>query len=291
MTLSTLRQQFQSQLNQLYPKEEINSFFFLLAEYRLHLSKVAIAVDPDIKIDKNDIDFFDSAIDELLKEKPIQYIIGSTEFYGLPFEVTKDVLIPRPETEELVDWVLSEIRSKKLNNKILKLLDIGTGSGCIAIALGKNLPHADVYALDISREALEIAAKNADQNKVNINFIQQNILDAEAISHELNEVLRFDYIISNPPYVRELEKQEIKKNVYENEPHVALFVKDENPLVFYDRIADLAKKQLKSEGVLFLEINQYLAKETEALLSEKGFEHIELRKDLFGNYRMIKAAL
>ena len=168
MTLSTLRQQFQNQLSRLYPKEEISSFFFLLVEHRLHLSKVAVTVDPHIAIDKNDLDFFDSAIDALLKEKPIQYIIGSTEFYGLTFDVTKDVLIPRPETEELVDWVLSDIHSKNASNKNLNLLDIGTGSGCIAIALGKQLPQAAVYAVDISQEALKIAAKNAHQNGVKI---------------------------------------------------------------------------------------------------------------------------
>jgi len=195
-------------------------------------------------------------------------------------------LIPRTETEELVAWVLDEIKVFT-NNKIteLSILDIGTGTGCIPISLAKNLTSLNISAIDISPEALLIARQNAILNKVTIEFIELDILNAESLPQE------YDVIISNPPYVRELEKKEIKNNVLENEPHLALFVADENPLIFYNKIADLAKKQLSENGMLFFEINQYLGKETINMLVKKGFKNIQLKKDLFGNDRMIKCVL
>ncbi|MDJ0646734.1 MAG: peptide chain release factor N(5)-glutamine methyltransferase [Flavobacteriaceae bacterium] len=295
MTLKELQSKFHLELNSMYPDEEIASFFQLLVQDRLQLTRVEVALQPGLKVNSRDMSFFSNALTELQQEKPIQYILGKTEFYGLPFKVTSDVLIPRPETEELVDRILTELKEKRQRKKDwsqLTLLDIGTGSGCIAISLAKHLPNASIYALDVSEKALDIANQNAKLNKVSINFIQQDILDSDAItnlSKHLSGEQKFDVIISNPPYVRELEKHEISKNVLEYEPHTALFVKDENPLLFYDKIADVAKEQLSKDGILFFEINQYLGEDTRNLLKEKGFENIELTKDLSGNERMIKA--
>lgn len=305
MTISNTKNLFLNDLSNLYPKEEIESFFYLLTEAFLGLKRVDIALNPNKEIVYEIELKFNSALAKLKKEIPIQYIIGTTEFYGLPLIVNKNVLIPRPETEELVAWIIEEVKSRKLkveseklitndksqtpttNNKqqttSLNIIDIGTGSGCIAIALAKNLPHAKVFALDVSQKALNIAKENAELNKVNIQFLKEDILKLKKLS------VKFDIIVSNPPYVRELEKEEINKNVLENEPHIALFVKDENALVFYDKIADIAKNNLKPKGELYFEINQYLGKETATLLKEKGFKNIELKKDIFGNNRMLKA--
>lgn len=280
MTINELKHHYQLRLKLTYPKEEIDSFFYLLIDYKLQLKRVDVALNPNQKIENENLSFFTDALKKLTKEIPIQYIIGTTEFFGLPFYVDQHVLIPRPETEELVNWIVSTT----LNDQI-KILDIGTGSGCISISLAKNLPNTEVWALDVSKDALEIAKKNATLNNVTIQFINENVLTLKALPQE------FDIIVSNPPYVRELEKQEINNNVLENEPHLALFVDNNNPLLFYDKIADLAKNSLTKCGELYFEINQYLGKETVELLKNKGFKNIELKKDIFGNDRMIKAIL
>jgi release factor glutamine methyltransferase len=200
----------------------------------------------------------------------------------LEFEVNPNVLIPRPETEELVDWII-ESQNSELRTQKLKILDIGTGSGCIAISLAKNLPNAEVFALDVSEQALATAQRNAESNQVQIQFIHQSILETEDFEHQ------FDIIVSNPPYVRDLEKQEIKKNVLDNEPHLALFVADNDALLFYRKIAQLAQKNLSPTGQLYFEINQYLGQEMVALLKEMNFQNTELRKDVYGNDRMTKS--
>lgn len=286
MTLKAFKLFFTEALSGTYPKTEIDSFFFILMEEKLNLQRIDTVLKPDFVIpDKNLADLKNILI-RLQKEEPIQYILGNTEFYGLPFFVDENTLIPRSETEELVAWVLEEVASFQNNNVIkLSILDIGTGTGCIPISIAKNLPKAEISAIDISSEALKVAKQNSLLNKVNVKFIELNILKTEKLPQE------FDIIISNPPYVRELEKIEIKNNVLENEPHLALFVANKNPLIFYAKIADLAKQQLSKNGLLFFEINQYLGKETVELLQEKGFKNIELRKDLFGNDRMIKCDL
>jgi release factor glutamine methyltransferase len=237
-------------------------------------------LQPDLAFSESELKIWSFILDQLKKEIPIQYLLGTTHFYGLEFEVNSAVLIPRPETEELVDWI---IQSSKVQSK-LKILDIGTGSGCIAIALAKNLPNAQVFALDVSEQALATAKKNAEKNQVHLSFIHQSILETEDLAQE------FDIIVSNPPYVRELEKHEIKNNVLDNEPHLALFVEDNDALIFYRKIAQLAQKNLKSEGQLYFEINQYLGKETLNLLLEMGFKNCELRQDIYGNDRMIQCS-
>jgi len=296
MTIQELKSRYLNDLLKLYPKEEIQSFFNLLISYKLKLSRTDIALNSNLNIQKENVAFFINALSDLSQEKPIQYIIGETEFYGLPFKVDKNVLIPRPETEELVDWVLKDNKQKKIENRKLQILDIGTGSGCIAISLAKNLPNAEVYALDVSTKALKIAQENAKLNNVNIHFIEGDILNTDVTSSAVERyqsekylLLKFDIIVSNPPYVRELEKQEIQNNVLENEPHLALFVADKDPLLFYDKIADFAKAHLAKNEQLYVEINQYLGKETVKLLNQKGFTDIILRKDLIENDRMIKA--
>ena len=283
MTLKELKTHYLNSLSKLYPKTKIETFFFYLIEEYLDLQRIDFSLQPNKIIENTDFLKFEKALNRLKKEEPIQYILGKTEFYGYPFLVTKDTLIPRPETEELVEWILQELEFQK--KKKTSILDIGTGSGCIAISLAKKNKNLSVSAIDVSKEALEIAKQNAKLNEVNINLIEKDIL----LTKELDTA--FDVIVSNPPYVRELEKVEIKNNVLQNEPHSALFVSDSNPLIFYSKIADLAKNHLTKNGLLFFEINQYLGQETKVMLSKKGFKNIELRKDLFGNDRMIKANL
>ncbi|AUC86590.1 peptide chain release factor N(5)-glutamine methyltransferase [Polaribacter sp. ALD11] len=287
MTLKDFKNYFSEALSETYPKTEIDSFFFILMEEKLNLQRIDTVLKPDFLITDKNLTDLKNILKRLQKEEPIQYILGNTEFYGLPFIVNRNTLIPRAETEELVEWILletSELRTKN-EDKTLTILDIGTGTGCIPISLAKNLHNVKISAIDISSEALKIAKQNALLNKIEVDFIEMNILEVNKLPQQ------FDIIVSNPPYVRELEKVAIRKNVLENEPHLALFVTDENPLLFYNKIADLAKQQLSKNGLLFFEINQYLGKETVAMLREKGFINIELKNDLFGNDRMIKCEL
>jgi release factor glutamine methyltransferase len=281
MTIKHYRDYFIQELTPLYDVGEAESFFYLTLEAKHQLQRVDLALQPDLDFSESELEIWSFILDQLKKEIPIQYILGVTNFYGLEFEVNSAVLIPRPETEELVDWI---IQSSKVQSK-LKILDIGTGSGCIAIALAKNLPNAQVFALDVSEQALTTAKKNAEKNQVQLSFIHQSILETEDLAQE------FDIIVSNPPYVRELEKHEIKNNVLDNEPHLALFVEDNDALIFYRKIAQLAQKNLKLKGQLYFEINQYLGKETLNLLLEMGFKNCELRQDIYGNDRMIQCTI
>lgn len=284
MQLLQFKNWFFNELNNIYPTTEIQSFFNLLINFKLNMSRADVALQFDYEISKKDLDFLKNGLKELKNQTPIQYIIGKTEFYGLPFYVNKHVLIPRPETEELINWILEDLTAKNLQSE-LNILDIGTGSGCIAISLAKNLPNTKVFALDISSNALNTAKQNALLNNVNINFVEANILT----TNNLNQT--FDIIVSNPPYVREIEKQQMHKNVLNNEPHIALFVENENPLIFYDKIADFSKKHLSKNGKLYVEINQYLGLETLKLFKLKQFKKQTLKKDIFNNHRMIKATV
>ncbi len=280
MTITSLKNIFKIHLKDLYPITEIESFFFQLIEFKIGLKRIDLALNPNQELTPDDEIYFSDSLVQLRKEIPLQYIIGKTEFYGLPFKVDKNVLIPRPETEELVSWIIEDV---KKNSDKIKILDIGTGSGCIAISLAKNIPNAEIWALDTSKKALKIAQENAILNNIEIKFINEDILQLDELTTQFNS------IVSNPPYVRDLEKKEIKNNVLDNEPHLALFVKDSNPLLFYDKITDFAKKNLMPNGNLYFEINQYLGKETMDLLEKKELKNIELRKDIFNNDRMIKA--
>ena len=290
MNINKFRDYFNKTLKKLYPTSEIDTFLFLLLEEYLNFKRIDVVLKSNFEISPEDLTLLKSSTKLLEQEVPIQYILGKTEFYGFPFILNEHVLIPRPETEELVTSVLNKIsKLERLHpiekEKKLKILDIGTGSGCIPISLKRSLPFAEITAIDIANEALIIAQKNASLNKVNINFIQQNILKTTG----LDDI--YDIIISNPPYVRVSEKIEIKNNVLKNEPHLALFVEDNNPLIFYSKIAELAKSHLTKNGTLFFEINQYLGKETAELIKLKGFNKIQLKKDIFGHDRIIIASL
>jgi len=290
MNINKFRDYFNKTLKKIYPTSEIDTFLFLLLEEYLNFKRIDVVLKSNFEISPEDLTLLKSSTKLLEQEVPIQYILGKTEFYGFPFILNEHVLIPRPETEELVTSVLNKISKLEPlhpieKEKKLKILDIGTGSGCIPISLKRSLPFAEITAIDIANEALIIAQKNASLNKVNINFIQQNILKTTA----LDDI--YDIIISNPPYVRVSEKIEIKNNVLKNEPHLALFVEDNNPLIFYSKIAELAKSHLTKNGTLFFEINQYLGKETVELIKLKGFNKIQLKKDIFGHDRIIIASL
>ncbi len=283
MKIKEYRAQFIQELLPIYDAGESESFFYLILEDKQNLKRIDLALNPDLAFSNDEIELWNFILAELKKEIPIQYILGKTSFYGLEFEVNSNVLIPRPETEELIEWIIDCFVPR--NDTKLKVLDIGTGSGCIAISLAKNISNAQVFAIDVSEKALVKAQKNASINEVNVTFLEKNILETEDLKQQ------FDLIVSNPPYVRELEKEEIKKNVLDNEPHLALFVDDNDALIFYKKIAELAQKNLSPNGQLFFEINQYLGKEMLELLKKTGFKNIELRKDIYGNDRMIRAVI
>lgn len=284
MLLKQYKTHFFDSLKNIQDEQEIESYFFILTEYLHNLKRVDVALNPNFELSDAEVEKWNTILADLQQEKPIQYITGEAWFYGLRFEVNENTLIPRPETEELLEWIIESQKSKVKSQK-LEILDIGTGTGCIPISLKANLPKANVSAIDVSEKALEVAKRNAASNKVEINFIQTNILEVE----DLNQY--FDIIVSNPPYVRNLEKEEIKKNVLDYEPHLALFVEDTDALLFYRKIAQLALKNLTPNGLLFFEINQYLGKETVELLQNLGFKNIELKKDIYGNDRMIRCSI
>jgi len=293
MKIKEFRNHFNQELLGVFPQTEIDSFFFLLVEKELGLQRIDLALNNQFSISDDTFKHLYNALSRLKSQEPIQYILGETEFYSLPFKVTKNTLIPRPETEELVAWILTEATklqsckdTKEQSSRVKKLsiLEIGTGTGCIPVSLAKNLPNSKITAIDISPKAIKIATQNADLNDGQIDIIEQDILTTKELHQQ------FDIIVSNPTYVRELEKAEIHPNVLENEPHLALFVEDNNPLLFYKKIAELAKNHLTKNGVLYFEINQYLGKETIEMLAEKGFK-TELKKDIFGNDRMTKSTI
>ena len=281
MTLKEFKEHFFKRLSPLYPAQELESFFRILMETYLGLSSIDVHLNPDKKIKLKKLDHLLAALERLVHFEPLQYILGQTEFYGLHFTLNPNVLIPRPETEELVEWILKDTDAGAHFN----ILDIGTGSGCIAVSLAKYLPLASVAALDVSEDALTLSAHNAELNNAEVHFLQQNILETKALQKS------YDIIFSTPPYVRNLEKTEIEVNVLDYEPHLALFVEDHDALIFYRKIAELAKGALSPKGRLYVEINQYLAEETQVLFKEFGFNEVELRNDFAGKPRMIKASL
>ena len=279
MQLKSLQNFFKNGLMGYYPNEEIDTFFYRICSMHLKLKRIDISIKSEMIITNHTFEYFEMVIERLLNYEPIQYILGSTLFFGSDFIVNKEVLIPRPETEELISWVLEQLDP----DKSIKILDIGTGSGCIAISLAKQLPRADVHAMDISLGALSIAKKNAEANGVVIQFIEASILDWES------QDLFFDVIISNPPYVRKSEKEMMSPNVLNHEPHLALFVENNNPLLFYKAIVEMSKRNLNSQGLIYFEINEYLAEETKSLFSSTFFEAVQLKRDIFSKYRMLRA--
>lgn len=278
MLLREIKTIFHNELDEHYGANEVSSFFYILIAHYFEMERFILTIQPKLVVDTQQETLLFNALAQLKQERPIQHITGKAHFMDLDFEVNEHVLIPRPETEELVRWVLEDTSSLPKN---VSILDLGTGSGCISISLAKNLPEAIIKALDISSEALKVAKQNAETHRVHIDFIEADLLN-------LNLKLELDCIVSNPPYVRELEKKEMKANVVDHEPAIALFVPDEDPLKFYSAIVKFASACLKPKGSLYLEINQYLGTEMIALLRANRFTDIELRKDLYGNERMLK---
>jgi len=311
ITLAEAEKAFINQLKSLYGAGEAKSLAFYVIHHLYGMSKSHFLLNRREPIDEITETSLIRILEELKTGKPVQYILGETEFYGLPFKVNPSVLIPRQETEELVEWVIEEVRSPKSEvrspksgvrsrktedgspkseirnrkSEIRNILDIGTGSGCIAIALKKHIPKAIVYGLDISPEALETARQNALLNSTEIEFLQVDILK------DTNQILntKFSIIISNPPYITIAEKHQMHIHVIDHEPHSALFVPDNKPLIFYEHIIDFATTHLFADGLLFFEINGNFGNQVISLLDKKGFSDIELRKDLQGKDRMIKA--
>lgn len=284
MTLEALQEKFRNQLNEFHDENEVDAIFYSLADHFLQMNRFNVSLNKTVDLSELNARLFVEALKRLCKHEPVQYITGIAHFFGLTFKVNRHTLVPRPETEELVDWAIKLINSSKTK---FSILDIGTGSGCIAISLAKQLKQSKVYAIDISNLALTMAAENATLNKVEVEF-----KNADVFNLDLNNGLfqhQFDLIISNPPYVRELEKVEIKPNVLNFEPSQALFVPNNDALMFYNAIVALSLQKLKSGGLLMMEINQYLSEEMLDLMKIHNFESIEIKKDLFGNFRMIKA--
>ena len=285
--MQTIIDYIKNELKPFYPDSEIKSFIRLILEHVCHISSYEISTGKDTKISAIEQLEIERVVASLKEYKPIQYILGETEFFGLTFSVNQSVLIPRPETEELVELIL-----KNHPEENLKILDIGTGSGCIAISLAKNMPSATVYAIDISEDALFTAKENAIRNQVEIQFYRQDILSDNVIAkarHCTEHSL--DIIVSNPPYVTPKEKSEIQDNVIKYEPHTALFVPQDNPLLFYERIADIGHSLLNKSGSLYFEINPLYGKEICRLLQAKDYSDVKLHQDISGKDRMVSAFL
>ena len=282
MKLKVIKEIFLKELSPAYKQEEIVNFFHLFVEHYLGANRFILVLQPEYRIGKEQEQLFFEGLAHLKEERPVQYILGTTEFMGLTLEVNEQVLIPRPETEELVRWMLDDHATRA---KPQTVFDIGTGSGCIAIALAREWPGSRIQAMDISGEALAMARKNALRNQVSVQFLKADIRTWAP------QGPRWDVIVSNPPYVRESERGGMSKNVIGYEPAQALFVPDERPTLFYEAISQLARDYLNPGGLLYLEINEGLATDCQALLKEHNFSEIELRKDLFGKDRMLRAQL
>ena len=260
------------------------------------LSTAQLLAEPNLQLTEEQQVWMDDAICRLGNNEPLQHVLGYSEFYGHRFKCDRRALVPRPETEELVEWIISMHNAQCTTNSLelqrkmhnLNILDIGTGTGCIALSLAKELPEAKVSALDISKEALSLARENANILEVkNVDFIEGDILNKSFNS----QLSTFNLIVSNPPYVRECEKAEMEANVLDYDPHTALFVSDEDPLIFYRAIGEFALTHLKNGGALYFEINQYLGRETCDMLVAMGYRNVEMREDVNGNARMVKATL
>ncbi len=281
--IADIRRFYKQKLLDLYSENEADSLLFMLFSDFVNLSKSDVVLNPGKIVSEQELLKIEFAVKDLLNNKPIQYILGKAEFYDMTFEVSPDVLIPRPETEELVDLILKE---NTVSSEIA-ILDVGTGSGCIAISLKKYLQNSAVTAIDISPGALDVAGKNAQLNNVIINFRQIDFLD----NNQRKKLPEFDIIVSNPPYVRRSEKKQMKRNVLDYEPDAALFVDDEDPLRFYVAIAEFAKEHLKMNGKIYCEINQYLGDKTTKAFTDRGFEKVNIIEDINGNERFLVTGL
>ena len=282
------RKYYAGELEKLYGSDEANALIMILLEHYFNIDRMKIALEPDLRLSESELLTLHFAVKELLKNKPVQYIIGETEFCGMRFFVNENVLIPRPETEEIVNMIVSCRDKACLVPTGYNVLDIGTGSGCIAISLAKLLKDSAVTAVDVSEKALEVAKKNAEANEVSVTFIKDDILNPQ--NRDLLNG-QFDIIVSNPPYVCESEKSEMRANVLDYEPSTALFVSDNDPLVFYRKILEFAQKALKPNGEVWFEINEKYGNEMQNICFDMGFNNIEIIKDFRDRDRILKARL
>ena len=282
MTIRQNVEEIHRQLTGLYPEMEIESFVRILFKHYLGITPAQIYLSHDQELPDEVEKQIQKAVDDLKKYRPIQYILGETEFYGLHFELTPDVLIPRSETEELVDWIVHEDQK----DATLSIVDIGTGSGCIAVALAANFPNANVWAVDISEAVVNVARRNAKKNNVTVHFLLKDVLNDDLTEFEHGF---FDVMVSNPPYVTPSEQQYLQPNVLEYEPHCALFTPENDPLIFYKWIAQFGLRCLKDKGRIYFEINEAFSAETADVMKQYGYTDIIHRKDINGKWRMISA--
>ena len=287
------RKYYAGELEKIYGSDEANALIMILLEHYFSIDRVKMALDPELRLSESELLTLHFAVKDLLKNKPVQYIVGETEFCGMRFMVDENVLIPRPETEEMVKNIASCGDKACLvptgcdveTDGRPSFLDIGTGSGCIAISLAKLLKDSAVTAVDVSEKALKVAKKNAEANNVNVRFILDDILNPQNTELIDNQ---YDIIVSNPPYVCESEKSEMRANVLDYEPSTALFVTDNDPLIFYRKILEFAQKTLKPSGEVWFEINEKFGKEMKDLCLEKGFKNIEIIKDFRERDRILR---
>lgn len=272
------RKYYTGELKKIYDIKEADILIMMLLDHYFGIDRIKIAMEPELRLSESELLTLHFAVKDLLKNKPVQYIIGETEFCGMRFFVDENVLIPRPETQEMVEMISDR-------EKACSILDIGTGSGCIAISLAKLLTNSDVTAIDISEKALDVARKNAAANDVTVDFIHANIFNLQDNIFGKD----FDIIVSNPPYVCDSEKSEMHANVLEHEPATALFVPDNDPLVFYRKILDFARKALKPDGEIWFEINERFGNEMRQLCIEKVFNNTLIINDFREKERIVKA--
>jgi len=277
-TLAEFKALVKKTLKNIYPPGEIENIIYLIFEKQLNIKKIDALLNHNYTVPQKKSDDLLSIVDELKTGKPIQYILGGTDFFDLTIKVDEQTLIPRQETEELVDWIIKNVR-----NKTKKIIDIGTGTGCIAIALAKFLPQSNVEAIDFNGAIIQKASENASLNHVDVRFFVLNILEEELSNYD------YDIIVSNPPYVRTSEKKLMHENVLGFEPEEALFVKDDEPLIFYNRITEVAGKHLQPKGEIYFEINEYFSREVMQLLEKNDFVDVTLKRDINNKPRMIKA--
>ena len=298
MTVDQSYKDLLAQLRSIYEQREAGNIADWVLESIAHIKRIDRVTDKQKQLDEVTIQQLNNVVKQLLEHKPIQYVLGEVWFYKMKLKVNEHVLIPRPETEELVEWAVEDLRSTMFDvrnervgddieprtSDILHILDVGTGSGCIAVALKKEIPGSEVFAIDVSEDALQVAKENASDQDVVVNFLQLDFLDETS----WESLSAFDVIISNPPYIPEKEISSLAENVVEYEPHLALFVTDEDPFIFYKKIAAFAGEHLKKGGKIFVEIHESYAENVKLVFEEKNFK-TEARKDIYGRERMIKA--
>jgi release factor glutamine methyltransferase len=307
MTIHEAQQQLLFKLYDIYDSREAAAIANLVMENITEWRKIDRVVNKNVPLSLPKIELLKKYTKELLSHKPVQYVLHEAWFAGMKLYVDENVLIPRPETEELVDWIVKEVRSQEtgdgkpmtdggwqvagkqftIHHSPFTILDIGTGSGCISIALKKKLPHAEIYSCDISEDALTVARRNAIDHNADVHFVQLDFLNED----QRDALPRVDLIVSNPPYIPIKDKQTMMPNVTEHEPHLALFVADNSPLVFYESIADFAEQKLAVNGKIFVEMHEEQSAHVKKLFSFRGFSGIEIKKDMQSKERMLKATM